>query len=119
MEILTGGISCCRDAILIARKAVEDNVTIPIHPCVQVVEGKEIICPSLDKTGNVVCKEGDGLLPIDGGLECPSQKGRLVLMKSAEISASNTGSVESQITAHSIGRVGGPSRRERRPYLGQ
>ena len=70
------------EAVVTARKAVAAQKSIPISPCVQKDSSeKEITCPKLDQTLATLCKDPDGLIPDRGVLQCPMQKGNLVLRR--------------------------------------
>lgn len=79
MGIENGKIHSIREAVMIIRQAIRDGRDIPVAPCARPDStGRIITCPKLDlKAGN--CTDSDGPLPSNGGLECPLQKGRLVL----------------------------------------
>lgn len=70
------------EAVRAAKEAVEDRRVVPIYPCVMVdTTGEPVTCPKLDQTFRTLCKDPDGVTPDpkSGVLQCPQQRGSLVL----------------------------------------
>ncbi|MBU1032189.1 hypothetical protein KKE03_04710 [Patescibacteria group bacterium] len=71
------------EAVILARQAKKDGRVIPIVPCVRLdsTTGSVNICPNMDPKLVTLCKDPDGVMLDNGALQCPMQKGTLVLTK--------------------------------------
>ena len=57
------------------------NGYIRIEPCIQVVDGKEVICPNLTREKDQsLCNYPDGIIYQNGRWDCPKQWGTLRLV---------------------------------------
>lgn len=66
--------------IVTIRQAKESDKSIVMNPCMQTdAAGNIKYCPKYNQKPSIICSDSDGLLSMNDGLECPLQKGALVI----------------------------------------
>lgn len=70
-------ITSLQDAILTARKLSKDGHETHLDPC----DRYDKACKLKDLSLRTLCKQEDGLIPEEGLIFCPLQKGRLQIVK--------------------------------------